>query len=53
MSIKRRNDSFRVEGARRAAEGAVAFLQSLYERAAEPVDPEHLQLALGAATSAH
>jgi phosphate starvation-inducible PhoH-like protein len=52
VSIKRRNESFRVEGARRAAEGAVAFLQSLYERAAEPVDPEHLQLALVEATSA-
>ncbi len=46
VSIRRRNESFRVEGARRAAERAVALLQQLYDRAAEAIDPAELQLAL-------
>ncbi len=50
VDIERRNESFRVEGSRRAAEAAVAFLQSLYERAAHPIAPERFQLALVEAT---
>ncbi|MDZ7857230.1 PhoH family protein [Sphaerotilus sp.] len=46
VSIRRRNESFRVEGARRAAERAVALLQQLYDRAAEPIDAAELQLSL-------
>ena len=46
VSIRRRNESFRVEGARRAAERAVALLQQLYDRAAEAIEPAELQLAL-------
>ena len=46
VSIRRRNESFRVEGARRAAERAVALLQQLYERASAPIEPAELQLLL-------
>ena len=46
VSIRRRNESFRIEGARRAAERAVAVLQQLYERAAAPIEPAELQLLL-------
>ena len=46
VSIRRRNESFRVEGARRAAERAVALLQQLYDRAAEPIEAAELQLSL-------
>ena len=52
VSIARRNESFRVEGARPAAERAVALLQSLYERAARPIGAEALQLALAEAAGA-
>jgi phosphate starvation-inducible protein PhoH and related proteins len=40
VSIVRRNESFRVEGAKGAAERAVALLQTLYERAARPIGAE-------------
>jgi len=46
VSIKRRNESFRVEGARPAAEAAVAFLQTMYDRAKKPIPAEAFQLAL-------
>ena len=46
VSIARRNESFRVEGTRPAAERAVALLQSLYERAARPIGAEAFRLAL-------
>ena len=46
VSIRRRNESFRIEGARRAAERAVAVLQQLHERAAAPIEPAELQLLL-------
>lgn len=46
VKISRRGESFRVEGAKAAAEGAVALLQSLYERARREISPEELQLAL-------
>ena len=49
VAIARRNESFRVEGARVAAERAVALLQTLYERAARPIDAEAFQLALAEA----
>ncbi len=51
VSIARRNESFRVEGAKPAAERAVALLQSLYERAARPIGAEAFQLALAQATA--
>jgi phosphate starvation-inducible PhoH-like protein len=50
VSIKRRNESFRVEGGRQAAERAVAFLQTLYDRAKKPIPAEKFQLALVEAT---
>ena len=46
VSISRRNESFRVEGAKGAAERAVALLQSLYDRARKPIAAESFQLAL-------
>jgi phosphate starvation-inducible PhoH-like protein len=52
VAIARRNESFRVEGARPAAERAVALLQSLYERAARPIGAQALQLALAEAAGA-
>jgi phosphate starvation-inducible protein PhoH and related proteins len=46
VSITRRNESFRVEGAKLAAERAVGLLQTLYERAKRPIPAEAFQLAL-------
>ena len=46
VRISRRNESFRVEGAKGAAERAVALLQSLYDRARKPIGAEAFQLAL-------
>ncbi len=46
VSISRRNESFRIEGAKADAERAVALLQSLYDRARKPISPEAFQLAL-------
>ena len=49
VTITRRNESFRVEGAKARAERATALLQSLYDRARRPIPPEAFQLALTAA----
>jgi phosphate starvation-inducible PhoH-like protein len=46
VTITRRNESFRVEGAKAAAERAVALLQHLYDRAREPLSAEAFRLAL-------
>jgi phosphate starvation-inducible protein PhoH and related proteins len=46
VSISRRNEFFRVEGAKDKAEVAMQLLQSLHERADAPVSAEQLQLAL-------
>ncbi len=46
VRISRREAAFRVEGGRAEAAGALALLQSLYERAARPISAEALQLAL-------
>jgi phosphate starvation-inducible PhoH-like protein len=46
VTITRRNESFRVEGAKRNAERAVALLQSLYDRAKKAIPAEAFQLAL-------
>ncbi|MGY4827413.1 PhoH family protein [Sphaerotilaceae bacterium SBD11-9] len=46
VSISRRNESFRIEGAKPAAERAVALLQTLYDHARKPIPPEAFQLAL-------
>jgi phosphate starvation-inducible PhoH-like protein len=46
VSISRRNESFRIEGAKPAAERAVALLQALYDRARKPISDESFQLAL-------
>ncbi|MFN6994108.1 MAG: PhoH family protein [Aquincola tertiaricarbonis] len=49
VRIARRNESFRVEGARAPAERAVLLLQNLYDRARRPIPPENFQLALAQA----
>ena len=46
VRISRRGGAFSVEGARGVAEPALNLLVSLYERAARPIAPEVLQLAL-------
>ena len=46
VSISRRNESFRIEGHRAQAERAVALLQTMYDRARQPISPETFQLAL-------
>jgi phosphate starvation-inducible PhoH-like protein len=46
VSIRRRNESFRIEGLKAAAEKAVEVLMALYERAQRPIPAEALQLAL-------
>ncbi len=46
VTISRRNESFRIEGSKAQAERAVALLQSLYDRAKKPLEPEAFQLAL-------
>jgi phosphate starvation-inducible PhoH-like protein len=52
VSISRRNESFKVEGAKPQAEKAVALLQSMYDRARRPIPPETFQLALAEASHA-
>ena len=51
VTIARRNESFRVEGAKASAERAVAFLQTLYGRAARPIGAEAFDLALAQAVA--
>jgi phosphate starvation-inducible PhoH-like protein len=46
VKMHRRNESFRVEGAKANAERAVALLQQLYGRAARPIGAEELELAI-------
>jgi phosphate starvation-inducible protein PhoH and related proteins len=46
VRIGRRGGAFRVEGAKDAAERAMALLQSLYQRAGRPIAADALQLAL-------
>jgi phosphate starvation-inducible PhoH-like protein len=53
VSISRRNESFRVEGAKRSAERAVALLQNLYDRARRPIPADAFRLALVEAAQEH
>ncbi len=46
VKIRRRNESFRVEGAKGHAERAVVLLQQLYGRAARPIGAEEVELAI-------
>ena len=46
VTLSRRNEEFRVEGRKAAAERAMQLLQSLYRRATRPIADETLQLAL-------
>ncbi len=46
VSVSRRNEFFRVEGAKAAAEHAMNLLLALYEQAQRPIAAEQVQLAL-------
>ncbi|MES3014095.1 MAG: PhoH family protein [Pseudomonadota bacterium] len=46
VSVSRRNEFFRVEGPKPAAEHAMNLLLALYEQSQRPIDAEQLQLAL-------
>jgi len=46
VKIQRRNESFRVEGAKGHAERAVVLLQQLYGRAVRPIGAEDVELAI-------
>jgi phosphate starvation-inducible PhoH-like protein len=46
VKISRRNESFRIEGAKASAERAVLLLQTLYDRARKPITAEAFRLAL-------
>jgi phosphate starvation-inducible PhoH-like protein len=48
VKISRRNEVFRIEGAKARAEHALAVLEGLYARAARPIGHEAVQLALAA-----
>ena len=50
VSISRRNEFFRVEGAKPHAERAMALLQTLYEQAARAISAEQLQLVMADTT---
>jgi phosphate starvation-inducible protein PhoH and related proteins len=52
VAIARRNESFRVEGAKPAAERAVALLQALYERSQRPIGAEAFAQTLAEAVAA-
>jgi phosphate starvation-inducible PhoH-like protein len=51
VKILRRNESFRVEGAKDRAERAVVLLQQLYGRAVRPIGAEEIELAILGAMS--
>ena len=46
VSVSRRNEFFRIEGPKAAAEHAMNLLLALYEQAQRPIEAEQLQLAL-------
>ena len=52
VSISHRNERFRIEGERAAAQAALALLQRLYDGAAQPIEAEALQHALHQAQGA-
>jgi phosphate starvation-inducible protein PhoH and related proteins len=46
VSVSRRNEFFRIEGAKPRAEHAMQLLHALYEQAQQPISAEQLQLAM-------
>jgi phosphate starvation-inducible PhoH-like protein len=50
VRISRRNEAFRIDGAKPMAERALALLQALYERAARPIGEQALALAIAQAS---
>ena len=51
VTLSRRNEAFRIEGRKAAAERALQLLQSLYRRAARAISDESLQLAIAEASA--
>jgi len=51
VTITRRNESFKIEGGRQAAERTALLLQTLYDRAKRPIEAEDFQLAIVQATA--
>ena len=51
VSISRRHEFFRVEGAKGPADLSMALLQGLYELAQQPISEEQLQLAMAQASA--
>ncbi|EHR73285.1 phosphate starvation-inducible protein PhoH, predicted ATPase [Burkholderiales bacterium JOSHI_001] len=51
VRLTRRQESFRIDGAKDSAQRALQVLQRLYERAARPIAREALQLALAPAAA--
>ena len=46
VTLARRGDQFRIDGAKGNPEQAVALLEALYAKSARPISPEQVQLAL-------
>ncbi len=46
VKLSHRHENFRIDGPKAQAERAMEVLQALYELAARPISPEHLQLML-------
>jgi phosphate starvation-inducible PhoH-like protein len=46
VKVSHRHENFRIDGPKAQAERAMEVLQALYELAARPISPEHLQLML-------
>ncbi len=53
VTLARRSDQFRIEGAKGMPEQALAVLESLYAISAKPISPEQVQLALASHLSRH
>ncbi|RZL01567.1 MAG: PhoH family protein [Rubrivivax sp.] len=48
VTLARRGDQFRIDGAKGQPEQALALLETLYAKSARPLSPEQVQLALAA-----
>jgi phosphate starvation-inducible PhoH-like protein len=52
VRVSHRQQAFRIDGPKEAAERALALLESLYQRAARPIGDQALQLAIAEASGA-
>ncbi|EYC50263.1 phosphate starvation protein PhoH [Hylemonella gracilis str. Niagara R] len=51
VKIAHRHEQFKIDGAKKPAQRALEVLQALYEMAARPVQPDHVQLMLAGDSS--